>query len=53
MTWAEWLLLVPTACYLGAALGYALEHRWGMAITFASYALANCGLIWAGVAGRT
>lgn len=42
-----WTLAIPSACYLCAALEYLMNGEKGMALAFASYALANVGFIWA------
>jgi hypothetical protein len=39
------LLVIAALLYLGCAASYCLEHRWGMAITFVAYAVANVGLM--------
>lgn len=40
------LILVPTGCYALAALIYAWQKNWPLAITYSGYAWANCGLLW-------
>jgi hypothetical protein len=40
------LILIPTACYSLAALIYATQKNWPLAITYSGYAWANCGLLW-------
>jgi hypothetical protein len=52
MTWAEWMLIVPTCCYLASALYYVKLGQVGFAIAFGCYALANVGLMIAAVQGR-
>lgn len=44
MTFA--LILIPTACYLTAAVLYAAKGNWPLAVTYAGYSFANCGLLW-------
>lgn len=39
------LLTVVSCIYLGVAVAYMREGRWGMAVAFVAYALANVGLI--------
>jgi hypothetical protein len=46
VTWSAWLLIVPTACYTGAAGVYAFNRNWPMVIVYSGYAWANCGLLW-------
>lgn len=38
-----WLLLSVGAVYLAVAVEYAIAGRYGMALAFAAYALANGG----------
>jgi hypothetical protein len=40
------LILIPTGCYSLAALIYAWDKNWPLAITYSGYAWANCGLLW-------
>lgn len=40
------LLLAVGGVYLLVALDYALDSRWGMALAFVAYALANLGFAW-------
>lgn len=37
------LLLLVAMIYLWVALGYAGEGRWGLALAWAAYAIANLG----------
>jgi uncharacterized membrane protein (UPF0136 family) len=37
------LLLLTSGIYAWVAYGFARERRWGMAIAFVCYALANVG----------
>lgn len=37
------LLLLVAVIYVGVAANYALDGRWGMALAFTAYALANLG----------
>jgi uncharacterized membrane protein YecN with MAPEG domain len=39
------LMGVVSLIYLGVAVSMATTHQYGMAITFAAYAVANVGLI--------
>lgn len=39
------LLLLVGCIYLGVAVDYARQERWGMALCFAAYSLANIGLV--------
>jgi len=41
---AAYSVIFVGAQYLALSLMFALGHRWGMAITFFAYALANVGL---------
>jgi len=43
----DWFLAVMSLGYLGAALAYFLDGNKGYAIALLSYAVANCGLIYA------
>lgn len=38
------LLLFVGGIYLIVAIGYGREGRWGMAVAFVAYSLANVGL---------
>lgn len=38
-------VLLPTICYSGAAFLYSSQKNWPLAITYAGYAFANCGLL--------
>jgi hypothetical protein len=40
------LIIIPTACYAGAAAMYAWKANWPLAITYSGYAWANLGLLW-------
>jgi hypothetical protein len=40
-----WLLLITTACYIGAALAEARNGHYPMALVFTGYTIANFGLI--------
>lgn len=46
------LLVLVTVLYLGIAVDLAWNERFPLAVTFAGYALANVGLIWALISGR-
>lgn len=37
------LLLITSAIYIGVAVWFVYERRWGMTIAFVCYALANIG----------
>lgn len=41
-----WLILVPTVAYALAAVVYAHEKNWPLAIVYWHYAGANLGLLW-------
>jgi uncharacterized protein involved in cysteine biosynthesis len=45
MNWSFWLILVPTICYGLAAVVYGLQRNWPLAVVYAGYAFANCGLL--------
>jgi len=40
------LIVIPTLCYVGAALTYGWQKNWPLAITYSGYAWANLGLLW-------
>ena len=40
------LLLATSGIYAWVAYGYIRERRWGMALAFICYALANVGFAW-------
>jgi len=40
-----WLLALIAFVYLYVAIDYVRDHRYGMALAFAAYALANLGFI--------
>lgn len=42
----SYLIIIPTLCYLAAALAYAWQTNWPMAIVYSGYAWANMGLWW-------
>lgn len=42
------LVLIVTALYGTIAVTQAAKGSWGFALMWASYAMANVGLIWAG-----
>lgn len=46
MSAAFWLVLIPTLCYAGTAVFYAMSGERPLAITYSGYAWANCGLLW-------
>jgi hypothetical protein len=50
---SEWWIGAVAVQYLIAAGLYARTGAWGWALAFASYALANVGLIWASMANRS
>jgi hypothetical protein len=51
VSWPDWLLVATGLLYVGAACGFALTGKHGLAVAFAGYAFANIGLIWASVGG--
>lgn len=40
------LLLIVAVMYFGVALDYAMQARYGMALAWGAYALANLGFAW-------
>ena len=40
------LLAAVSVAYLGVALQYIAQGRYGIAVVFVGYAVANCGFIW-------
>lgn len=48
MSAAGWLVSCVTVLYVGAAIAYARQKNYGMALAFGAYALANVGLVIAG-----
>lgn len=40
------LLVITSVLYAGVAYGFVRERRWGMALAFLCYALANIGFAW-------
>ena len=47
------LLLVTSGIYWWVAYGYIRERRWGMAVAFVCYALANVGFAWDAMAAKS
>lgn len=45
MSFTLLFILIPTLCYAGAAVAYAVQGTWPLAVTYAGYAFANLGLI--------
>jgi hypothetical protein len=45
VTGAFWLIALPTLCYAGTAVVYALKSDWPSVAIFTGYALANCGFL--------
>lgn len=45
MSWSFWLIAVPTACYAFAAVSYWIQGSWPLAVVYAGYSFANCGLL--------
>lgn len=41
------LMAVVSLIYLGVAVSMFATQQYGMSLTFAAYAVANVGLIWA------
>lgn len=41
------LMAIVSLIYLGVAVSMLTTGQYGMALTFAAYAVANVGLIWA------
>lgn len=51
----SWVEALPALCglgYLAAAVGYLRLGQPAWALTYAAYAVANIGLIWAAIRGR-
>lgn len=46
MNWSFYLLLIPTAAYVLAAIVYCFGGNFPLAITYSGYAWANVGLLW-------
>jgi hypothetical protein len=46
MSWSFCLLLIPTISYLLAAMVYASQRNWPLAIVYWHYMGANVGLLW-------
>lgn len=42
---ATYFVFSCTALYLAAAVGYAVERRWGLAVQYSCYGLANVGVM--------
>lgn len=42
-----WALHVVGVCYLLTAIDMFTSHKFGMAMAFLCYAIANYGLLWA------
>lgn len=45
MSWPLALIAVPTLCYAGAAVAFALARDWPQVVIFSGYSLANCGFL--------
>ena len=41
-----WLLCIAGLINIGIAVQYLYVGRWGMALTFLAYCVANMGLLW-------
>jgi len=48
MSAAGYLVALVTVLYVGAAIAYARQKNYGIALAFGAYALANVGLIISG-----
>lgn len=44
---SEWLIAACGAAYAVTAADLMLRGQYGLALTFAAYAVANVGLVWA------
>jgi hypothetical protein len=49
---ASGLLLATSGIYAWVAYGFVRERRWGMAVAFLCYALANVGFAWDAIASK-
>lgn len=49
MSIANWLVAITTLIYAGTAIAHWFDEQPGLSIAFAGYALANVGLIIAGM----
>lgn len=47
----DWLVVVVTVLYVGAAIAYGLTRNWASVIVFSGYAIANIGVIWMTIGG--
>ena len=45
MSLSFWLVLVPTISYATTAGVYLWQKNWPLAIVYAGYSFANCGLL--------
>lgn len=45
LSWSIILVLVVNALYAGVMISHIANGRWGLAMAFAGYTLANFGLI--------
>lgn len=45
MSWSFWLVLIPTLCYMGAAVSYGIQKDWPSAVIFFGYLVANTGFL--------
>jgi hypothetical protein len=45
INWLFLLVLVPTVCYAGAALGFYLKGHNSMVVVYVGYTLANFGFL--------
>ncbi len=50
--WMEWCALTVGVVYAAVAAGYVHGGQTGLGLAYLGYALANVGLVWAGVSGR-
>jgi hypothetical protein len=41
----NWFVILSTLLYVGAAIAYLVEGRYGLAWMYAGYALANGGVL--------
>lgn len=42
---SNYLVIIVTILYIIASIGYGIDHKYGAAICFFAYALANIGML--------
>jgi len=45
MSWSIGLILTVNVLYTGVVINHAMHNRWGLAMAFGGYVLANFGLL--------